>query len=43
MYSQDLVFLYIDKVGLKPGTTDWEQALRDAIDVAQAVLLIASR
>lgn len=36
------ITIYIDQVGLKPGTPDWEQALRDAIDAAQAVLLIAS-
>ncbi len=34
--------IYIDQVGLKPGTPDWEQALRDAISAAHAILLIAS-
>ncbi len=37
------VNLWIDKRGLKAGTPDWEQALRDAIHDAQAVLLVASR
>lgn len=36
------VNLWIDKVGLKPGTPDWEQALRDAIARSDGVLLIAS-
>lgn len=34
--------VWIDKVGLTPGTISWEQALRDAIDGANAVLLCAS-
>lgn len=35
--------IWIDKVGLTPGTLSWEQALRDAIADADAVLLCASR
>jgi WD40 repeat protein len=34
--------VWIDKVGLKPGTPDWEQALRDAIHNAEVVLFMAS-
>jgi hypothetical protein len=34
--------VWIDKVGLKPGTPDWEQALRDAIHNAEMVLFMAS-
>ena len=34
--------IWIDKVGLTPGTLSWEQALRDAIRDADAVLLCAS-
>ena len=34
--------VWIDKVGLTPGTLSWEQALRDAIRAADAVLLCAS-
>ncbi|MDX2139536.1 MAG: SUMF1/EgtB/PvdO family nonheme iron enzyme [Chloroflexota bacterium] len=34
--------VWIDKVGLTPGTFSWEQALRDAIRNADAVLLCAS-
>ena len=34
--------IWIDKVGLTPGTLSWEQALRDAIANADAVLLCAS-
>ncbi|HLY27647.1 MAG TPA: TIR domain-containing protein, partial [Aggregatilineales bacterium] len=34
--------VWIDKQGLKAGTPNWEQALRDAIQGAQAVLLIAT-
>jgi hypothetical protein len=36
------VNIYIDQTGLRPGTPDWDQALRDAIHDAEAVLLIAS-
>src|SRR5215207_641295 len=36
------VKVWIDKRGLKAGTPDWEQALRDAIRDTNAVLLIAS-
>src|SRR5258705_3568185 len=35
--------IWIDKEGLRIGTPDWEQALRDAIRASQAVLLVASR
>src|SRR5258706_9734046 len=34
--------VWIDKEGLKPGTRNWEQSLRDAILNARAVLLVAS-
>ncbi len=34
--------IWIDKIGLKPGTSDWEEALREAIGAASAVLYIAS-
>ncbi len=34
--------VWIDKVGLTPGTLSWEQALRDAIRDSDAVLLCAS-
>jgi len=34
--------IWIDQVGLTPGTPDWDQALRDAISKASAVLFIAS-
>ncbi|MBL8165612.1 MAG: SUMF1/EgtB/PvdO family nonheme iron enzyme [Anaerolineae bacterium] len=34
--------IWIDKVRLTPGTYSWEQALRDAIAAADAVLLCAS-
>lgn len=37
------VNIWIDQTGLKAGTPDWEQALRDAIRQSRAVLLIASR
>jgi TIR domain len=33
---------WIDRLGLQPGTPDWEQAIREAIADAFAVLLIAS-
>lgn len=36
------VDVWIDRTGLKAGTRDWEQALRDAIRNAQAVVLVAS-
>ena len=36
------VNVWIDQVGLKPGTLDWEQALRDAIQGGAAVLYMAS-
>jgi WD40 repeat protein len=36
------VHIWIDRNDLKPGTRNWEHALRDAIKTAQAVLLIAS-
>lgn len=34
--------VWIERVGLTPGTLSWEQALRDAIHDADAVLLCAS-
>jgi hypothetical protein len=34
--------IWIDKVGLTPGTPDWEEALRNAIRNAGAILLLAS-
>ncbi len=36
------VNIWIDREGLQPGTLDWEEAVREAIRAAQAVLLIAS-
>lgn len=36
------VNVWVDKVGLKPGNPDWEQALRDAIAQADGVILVAS-
>src|SRR5258706_12341790 len=35
--------IWIDKEGLRIGTPDWEQALRDAIRASQAGVLGASR
>jgi WD40 repeat protein len=37
------VNIWIDQTGLRAGTPDWEQALRDAIRQSHAVLLVASR
>lgn len=34
--------IWIDKVGIAPGTPDWEEALRNAIRNARAMLLLAS-
>jgi hypothetical protein len=34
--------IWIDREGLQPGTTDWEEALREAIRASQAVLYVAS-
>jgi GAF domain-containing protein len=34
--------VWIDQAGLKAGTADWEQALRDAIEEASAILFMAS-
>lgn len=34
--------IWIDKVGLTPGTPDWEEVLRNAIRNARAILLLAS-
>lgn len=34
--------VWLDQVGLTPGTTNWEQALRDAIGGADAVIYAAS-
>ncbi len=36
------ITVWIDKRGLKPGTRNWEQALRDAISQSRAILLVAS-
>jgi hypothetical protein len=36
------VNVWIDQIGLKAGTVDWEQAIRDAIQGASAVLFMAS-
>jgi signal transduction histidine kinase len=36
------ITVWIDTQGLKPGTPDWEKAIRDAIRSADVVLLIAS-
>ncbi len=34
---------WTDQRGLKPGTADWEQTVRDAIRACQAIVLVASR
>ncbi len=34
--------IWIDKIGLTPGTLSWEQGLRDAIAASDAILLCAS-
>ncbi|MCU0513532.1 MAG: toll/interleukin-1 receptor domain-containing protein [Anaerolineae bacterium] len=34
--------VWIDSAGLSPGTSNWEQAIRDAIEQAFAVILVAS-
>ena len=34
---------WVDRRGLEPGSPNWEQAIRDAINRSFAVLLIASR
>jgi WD40 repeat protein len=36
------ISLWIDRLGLQPGTPDWDEALRDAIEGSQAVLFAAS-
>jgi len=36
------VDVWVDTLGLKPGTRNWEQALREAIRLARSVLLVAS-
>ncbi|HEY6284761.1 MAG TPA: toll/interleukin-1 receptor domain-containing protein [Ktedonobacteraceae bacterium] len=36
------IMVWIDKSGIPPGTSDWEDALRAAISTSQAVILIAS-
>src|SRR5215468_1480102 len=41
LQSQNLN-VWVDKQGLKAGTPNWEQALRDAIRNSHAVLLLAS-
>ncbi len=40
--EQQQIKVWIDKQGLKPGTRNWENALREAIQNCHAVLLIAS-
>jgi len=40
--AQHGINIWIDKQGLKAGTRNWEQALRDAISGSKAVLLAAS-
>jgi predicted outer membrane repeat protein len=44
--QQDLeingITTWIDKRGLKPGTKDWDETLRNALRAAEAVVLIAS-
>lgn len=34
--------IWIDQVGLQPGTPDWDEALRNAIQQCDAVILVAS-
>ncbi len=34
--------IWIDKIGLQPGTPDWDEALRVAIKASKAVILVAS-
>ena len=34
--------IWIDKIGLQPGTPDWDEALRVAIKASEAVILVAS-
>ena len=41
LMSQD-IHVWIDREGIQPGTSDWEEALRTAIRAARAVLYIAS-
>lgn len=36
------VNVWVDHVGLKPGTSDWENALRSAIQSADGIVLVAS-
>ncbi|MEO1667239.1 MAG: TIR domain-containing protein [Chloroflexota bacterium] len=36
------ISVWVDFIGLKAGTPDWEQAIRDAIRDSRAVLLVAS-
>src|SRR5947209_4265562 len=36
------ITIWIDQEELQPGTADWEEAVRDAIQRALAVLLVAS-
>lgn len=40
--QQATLNIWIDRIGLQPGTPDWDEALRKAIREADAVLLIAS-
>jgi WD40 repeat protein len=36
------ISLWTDRIGLKQGTPDWEQALRDAVQIADMILLVTS-
>ena len=36
------IYIWVDYEDLKPGTTDWEEVLRNAIRMAHAVVLVAS-
>ena len=36
------ISLWTDRIGLKQGTPDWEQALRDAVQLADHILLVTS-
>jgi hypothetical protein len=40
--TEAAISIWIDREGLEPGTPNWEQGLRDAIEVAFAVLLITT-
>ena len=40
--TSNSVNIWIDKIGLKPGTPDWEETLREAIKRADGIVLVAS-